>query len=529
MDRNEYPKTSLQRLLEANAQKTSKKGGLVFGDRYLSYFELDLLCNRFANALLGLGATKRERIALFLPNSSQFVIAYFGALKAGMVVTALNPLAHNQEVEYQLCESEAQTIVTTDILYPIVQAVWKKTQLKNALVTRTKSYGDNQADRKRLDVVDFEVLMKTTSEVVPDIEINPEADLAVLQFTGGTTGTAKAVMLTHRNLVSNALAFASAIDATEQDTFLSALPLFHIYGMTTSLIVPVSLGAKMVLLPKFDAGKVCETIQRHRITVFCGVPTMYQMLLADSAFASCDLTSIRVCISGASSLPLHVQKRFLDVTNRVLVEGYGLTEASPVTHCMPINRKQILRASSIGLPLAGTEAKIVDDKTGEKTLATGEIGELAVRGPQVMMGYWRRPDETALVLRDGWLFTGDMAYKDNNGYFYIIDRKKDLIKHKGYSIYPCELETILYKHSAVKLCAVVGRFDAVVGEVPKAYVVLKEAVYVSERELKEFVNRQVASYKAIKEIEILESLPLSSTGKVIKGILNRLDKINRQR
>ncbi len=528
MDRNEYPKIPLPRLLEANAQRIPKKGGLVFGDRYLSYFELDLLCNRFANALLGLGATKGEQIALFLPNSSQFVIAYFGALKAGMVVTALNPLAHNQEVEYQLCESEAQTIVTTNILYPIVQAVWKKTQLKNALVTGTKSYGGKQA-RKRLGVVDFEVLMKTTSEVVPDIEVNPEADLAVLQFTGGTTGTAKAVMLTHRNLVSNALSFASAIDATEQDIFLSALPLFHIYGMTTSLIVPISLGAKMVLLPKFESGKVCEAIQRQRVTVFCGVPTMYQMLLTDSAFASCDLTSIRVCISGASSLPLHVQKHFLDVTDRVLVEGYGLTEASPVTHCMPINRKQILRASSIGLPLADTEAKIVDTQTGEKTLATGEIGELAVRGPQIMMGYWRRPDETALVLRDGWLFTGDMAYKDNDGYYYIIDRKKDLIKHKGYSIYPCELESVLYKHSAVKLCAVVGRFDAVVGEVPKAYVVLKEAVYVSERELKEFVNRQVASYKAIKEIEILESLPLSSTGKVIKGILNRLDKINHQR
>ncbi|MDR0471010.1 MAG: long-chain fatty acid--CoA ligase [Nitrososphaerota archaeon] len=521
MDRIKYPKISLQRLLEANAHKTSEKRGLVFGDRCLAYFELDLLCNRFANALLGLGATKGERVALFLPNSFQFVIAYFGALKAGMVVTTLSPLARNQEVEYQLCESEAQTIVTIDTLYPIVQAVWEKTQLKNAVVTGTKSYGDNPTYRKQLGVVDFGVLMKTASEVVPDIEVNPEVDLAVLQFTGGTTGTAKAVMLTHDNLVANALSFASAIDAAEQDVFLSALPLSHIYGMTTSLTVPISLGAKMVLLPRFEVGKVCETIQRQRVTVFCGVPTMYQMLLADSTFASCDLTSIRVCISGASSLPAHVQKRFVEVTSRVLVEGYGLTEASPVTHCMPIDKRQILRAGSIGLPLRGTEAKIIDTQTGEKTLAAGEIGELAVRGPQVMRGYWRRPDETALVLRDGWLFTGDMAYKDNDGYFYIVDRKKDLIKHKGYSIYPRELETVLYEHPAVKMCAVVGRFDEKAGEIPKAYVVLKEAVYVSEQELKEFVNRQVASYKAIKEIKVLASLPLSLTGKVLKGLLDQ--------
>jgi long-chain acyl-CoA synthetase len=515
----EYPRISLQGLLEATAQRASRETGLVFGDRCLPYFELDLLCNRFANALLGLGVTKGERVALFLPNSFQFVIAYFGVLKAGMVVTALSPLAHEREIEYQLYESEAQTIVTLDTLYPIVQTVWEKTQLKKGVITGAESYGDSQVDRKRIGIVDFEVLLKGASGVVPDIAVDPEVDLAVLQFTGGTTGTAKAVMLTHRNLVSNALSFASAIDATEQDVFLSALPLCHIYGMTTSLTVPVSLGATMVLLSRFEVGRVCETIHRHRVTVFCGVPTMYQRLLADNAFASCDLTSIRVCISGASSLPPHVQKRFMKVTGGVLVEGYGLTEASPVTHCMPIDKVQILRTGSIGLPLTGTEAKIVDTQTGEKTLVTGEIGELAVRGPQVMMGYWRRPDETALVLRDGWLFTGDIAYKDSDGYFYIVDRKKDLIKHKGYSIYPQELEKVLYEHPAVKLCAVVGRDDDVLGEVPKAYVVLKETVYVSERELQEFVNRQVASYKAIRDLEILTSLPLSSAGKVLKGIL----------
>ena len=520
MDRSvEYPKILLQRLLEASAQNTSGDCGLIFGNKAISFFELNLLCNRFANALLGLGAKKGDRVALYLPNSSQFVIAYFGVLKAGMVVTTLNPLYRKQEIQQQLCESEAKIIVTLDTLYPVVEAVWEKTQLKNAIVKAMEKHRDQHCAKENRRAVDFDDLMDLAVGVVPDVDVDPEVDLAALQFTGGTTGTARAVMLTHHNLVSNALSFASAIDATNQDVFLSALPLFHIYGMTTSLVVPISLGAKMVLLSKFEPAKVGEIIQQHRITVFCGVPAMYQMLLADEGFARYNLASMRVCVSGASALPVHVQRRFREVMRGFLVEGYGLTEASPVTHCMPLDRSAVLRAGSIGLPLRGTEAKIVDLETGEKILAAGEIGELAVRGPQVMAGYWRCPYETARVLREGWLFTGDIAYKDSAGYFYLMDRKKDLIKHKGYSIYPRELEEVLYEHPAVKLCCVIGIFDVDLGEVPKAYVVLKDAKYVSARALKEFVNHKVAVYKALREIEILEALPLSATGKVLKQIL----------
>ena len=328
-------------------------------------------------------------------------------------------------------------------------------------------------------------------------------------------------MLTHSNLLSNALAFATWIQGTEaKETFLTALPLFHIYGMTTSMTVPISLAAKMVLLPKFEPAKVLQAIEKHRVSVFCGVPTMYQALLANPELGKYDLTSIRVCISGASSLPPQVQKQFMQVTGGLLAEGYGLTEASPVTHCSPVDRSmRTVKVGSIGLPLPDTEAKIVDVETGEKTLGQGERGELAVKGPQVMKGYWHKPQETALVLRDGWLLTGDIACMDADGYFYITDRKKDLIKTKDYSVYPRELEDVLYEHPAVKLCAVVGKPDALAGEVPKAFIVLKEGMAASADEIMSFVNGKVAPYKAIREVEFRKELPISSAGKVLKRLL----------
>jgi long-chain acyl-CoA synthetase len=327
-------------------------------------------------------------------------------------------------------------------------------------------------------------------------------------------------MLTHRNLVSNAVSFAAWIKGMiAQETFLTALPLFHIYGMTTSMTVPISLAAKMVLIPKFEPAKVLETIQQQKVTVFCGVPTMYSALLANPDLGKYDLTSIRVCISGASSLPPQIQKRFMEVTGGFLAEGYGLTEASPVTHCTPVDRSMnTVKVGSIGLPLPDTEAQIVNLETG-KPLKVGETGELAVKGPQVMKGYWKKPEETVLVLHDGWLLTGDIAHMDGDGYFYITDRKKDLIKTKDYSVYPRELEDVLYEHPAVKLCAVVGKPDASAGEVPKAYIVLKEDVAASADEIMSFVNGKVAPYKALSEVEFRKELPLSAAGKVLKRLL----------
>jgi long-chain acyl-CoA synthetase len=412
-----------------------------------------------------------------------------------------------------------------------VEKVWLKTKLKNAVVTSAEDYASKTAISpsrvgQKPSVYPFQKLLKEKGAEPPKVHINPEEDLAALQYTGGTTGTAKGAMLTHLNLVSNAVAFAAWIKGTAgQETFLTALPLFHIYGMTTILNVPVHLAAKMVMLPKFDPATVLETIQRHRVTVFCGVPTMYSVLLANPELGRFDLTSIRVCISGASPLPPQVQKKFMEITGGFLAEGYGLTEASPVTHCNPVDKTmRTVRVGSIGFPMPDTDAKIVDVETGEKTLGTDETGELTVKGPQVMKGYWNRPEETALVLRNGWLLTGDIARMDRDGYFYITDRKKDLIKYKDYSVYPRELEDVLYEHPAVKLCAVVGKPNPVVGEIPKAFIVLKDGAKATEEEIMRFVKEKVAPYKAVREVEFRQELPISAAGKVLRRALQEEEK-----
>jgi len=502
----EYPRVPLQGLFEANVRNAPNALAIVFCAKAFSYLELDSMCNRFANTLLKLGVAKGDRVALYLPNIPQFVIAYFGALKAGAVVTPINPLYREREVVFQLDDSGAQTLVTLDTLRPVVEKIKTNTPLNHLITTR-------------LDQHDFDEAINAPNSC-PSITIDPVEALAALQYTGGTNGTAKAAMLTHQNLLSNALAFATTINATTKDIFLTALPLFHIYGMTTSLIVPISLGAKMVMLPKFEAAQACAAIQQHKVTVLCGVPTMYQLFLTHPDLSNYDLKSIRVCISGASPLPPTVQKRFMETTGGLLVEGYGLTEASPVTHCTPVEAA-LVRVGSIGVPLPDTEAKIVDLENPEKVLEVGRVGELAVRGPQVMRGYWNQPDETALVLRGGWLLTGDLACVDAAGYFYVVDRKKDLIKHKGYSVYPRELEDLLYEHPNVKLCAVVGTLDGDGNEVAKACVVLKDGVAVCTDELMRFINEKVASYKGVREIEFIEALPVSSVGKVLKNQLHR--------
>jgi long-chain acyl-CoA synthetase len=513
----EYPHVPLQEILRRTAEAYSEKTAIAYGEQEISYARLEVLSNQFANALVKLKVGKADRVAVFLPNIPEFVIAYFGALKACAAVTAINPLHREREVEYQLADSGAETIVTLDSLYPIVEKIREKTHVKHVIITGLIG---NALSPKISNALIFYQLLENNLKTAPKIKVNPHEDIATLQYTGGTTGTAKGAMLTHSNLLSNALAFAKWIRSTEaKETFLTALPLFHIYGMTTSMTVPISLAARMVLMPKFEATKVLETIQKHRVTVFCGVPTMYSALLASPELGKYDLTSIRVCISGASSLPPQIQKRFMEITGGFLAEGYGLTEASPVTHCTPVDRSmKTVKVGSIGLPLPDTEAQIVDLQTG-KRLNMGETGELAVKGPQVMKGYWHKPAETDLVLNDGWLLTGDIAHMDSDGYFYITDRKKDLIKTKDYSVYPRELEDILYEHPAVKLCAVVGKPDTSTGEVPKAYIVLKEDAAASADEIMSFVNSKVAPYKAIREFEFRKELPLSAAGKVLKRLL----------
>ncbi len=532
-----YPAVPLNAVLEATAKEHPGKTAIAFFDGEITYGVLNVFCDQFAAALARLGVKRGDRVAIFLPNIPQFVIAYFSVLKAGAVLTAISPLHREREVEYQLCDSEATAIITLDSLYPVVANVWQKTKLKHVIVTNAEEYAVKtpvaaSMPEQKAGVYSFQALLKENADAKPpQVHLNPREDLAALQYTGGTTGTPKAAMLTHMNLVSNAVAFATWLKGTTvKETFLTALPLFHIYGMTTSMNAPISLAAKMVLMPRFDPLKALETIQKHKVTVFCGVPTMYAILLANPALGKFDLTSIRACISGASPLPPQVQKKFMEVTGGFLAEGYGLSEASPVTHCNPVDKTMLtVRVGSIGLPLPDTDACVFDLETGTQQLKPNETGELAVKGPQVMKGYWHSAEETASVLRGGWLFTGDIARMDEDGYFYITDRKKDLIKYKDYSVYPREIEDVLYEHPSVKLCAVVGKPDRMAGEIPKAFVVLKDGASATEVELMAFVNGKVAPYKAIREIQFRKELPLSSAGKVLRRVLQEEEKACGQR
>ncbi|MEM3783624.1 MAG: long-chain fatty acid--CoA ligase [Candidatus Bathyarchaeia archaeon] len=531
----DYPEVPLFEFLRSAAQKYPDKTAIVYFDRELTYKELDVLSDKFATALVDFGVKKGDKVAVFLPNVPQFIISYYGALKAGAIVTAISPLYKEREVEHQLNDSEAETIVVLDLLYPIVEKVWEKTRLRNVIVTSLKDYMPRfkavlgsllkkipfRKVEPRPNLYFFTELMAKYEAKPPKVEINPKEDLAALQYTGGTTGIAKGAMLTHMNLVSNAVMCNEWLQANEgEETVLAVLPLFHIYGMTTGMNAPIYFAGRIVLLPRFDPVSVFQVIQKYRVTVFCGAPTMYAMLLAHPDLKKYDCTSIKFCISGAAPLPPEVQKKFMEVTGGVLVEGYGLTESSPVTHCNPLDKTmKTVKVGSIGIPWPDTDAKIVDIETGEKELPPGEIGELIVKGPQVMKGYWKMPEETADVLRNGWLYTGDIGKMDEDGYFYITDRKKDLIKYKGYSVYPRELEDVLYEHPAVKLCGVIGKPDAVSGEIPKAFVVLKEGMTATEEELMKFVNEKVAPYKAIRELEIRKELPLSAVGKVLRRVL----------
>jgi long-chain acyl-CoA synthetase len=528
----DYPEVPLFQFLRNTARKYPKHVAIVFLGKKITYGELDVLSDRFATALHDMGVRKGDRVALFMPNMPQYIISYYGALKIGAIVTAISPLAKEREVEFQLSNSEAETIICLDLFYPMVKAIRERTKLKRVIVASIKEYlppvkaflgtllkkVPSLKVAREPGIFPFKEVLEEYSPQQPEVAINPKEDLAALQYTGGTTGVPKGAMLTHFNLVSNAVMCAEWLQGKEtEDVFLTALPLFHIYGMTTSMNAPIYLAGTLILLPRPDLVEILKSIQKYRVTIFCGVPTLYAALIAHPDIGKYDLKSVKFCISGAAPLPPEVQKKFMELTGGVLVEGYGLTESSPVTHCNPLDlTMKTVKVGSIGLPWPDTEAKIVDVKSGRKTLRPGQIGELAVKGPQVMKGYWKMPEETEAVLRDGWLFTGDVGKMDEDGYFYITDRKKDLIKYKGYSVYPRELEDVLYEHPAVKLCGVIGKPKPIVGEIPKAFIVLKEGAEVTEEEIIRFVRERVAAYKAIREVEFRKELPLSLVGKVLR-------------
>ncbi|KAB7706007.1 long-chain-fatty-acid--CoA ligase [Bacillus aerolatus] len=531
-----YEEKPVQMYLTNAAKDYPEKTAIHFMGKELTFREVYDSSLKLGHYLRKLGIEKGDRVAIMLPNGPQAVISYFGVLYAGGVVVQTNPLYTEREIEYQMKDSGPKVIITLDILYPRVRQAMKHTDLEHIIVTAVKDYlpfPKNiiypfiQAKQTGLKVYveergtnhEFKRIMALESAEELNIPINFEEDLALLQYTGGTTGFPKGVMLTHKNLAANASMCASWLYKckTGEEVVLGVLPFFHVYGMTTVMILSIMQGYKMVLLPKFDVKTTLKTIQKQRPTLFPGAPTIYIALLNDPDLKKYDLSSIHSCISGSAPLPVEVQQNFEKITGGKLVEGYGLSETSPVTHSNFLWDRERVKGS-IGVPWPDTEAAILSMETG-KILPPDEVGEIVIKGPQVMKGYWNRPEETAMTFKDGWLLTGDIGYMDKNGYFFVVDRKKDMILASGYNIYPREIEEVLYEHEAVQEAVAVGVPDPYRGETVKVYVVLKEGYSVTEEELNEFARAHLAAYKVPRMYEFREELPKTAVGKILRRVL----------
>jgi long-chain acyl-CoA synthetase len=540
----EYPEMSIPELLNKTASKKPDSAAIYFMGRKMSYKELKENVDRFATALARLGVKKGDVVAIHLADLPQFIIGYYGALAAGATVTAVSALFTPPEVKFQLNDSGAQTIITMDGKpLEIVNSVRKETKLKHVIVTSPSDYapGSPKELPEKEGTHQMLNLIASNSPNLPKIKSNPKEDIAALQYTGGTTGVPKGAMLTQYNFVSNALQCSSVFSSFGlkygEEVSLVNLPLFHIYGMTTCMNVPINMAWLMVLnADARDFNALLSLIKTTKPTYFPGVPTVYMRLLQMPGVEKYygDLKSIKLCVSGAAPMPPETQRRFEEVTGGTIIEGYGLTEASPVTHLGP--SKETRKIGSIGFPLPDTECRVVDIETASKLVPIGEAGELAMKGPQVMKGYWNKADETKNQLKSKlvneagpWLLTGDIAKMDEEGYFYIVDRKKDMIDVSGFKVYPREVEDKIFEHPSVAMAAVVGLPDPKTpgSEKVKAFVVLKPGVAENEdtkNSIIEFVKKSSAPYKVPKEIEFRKELPMTTVGKVLRRPLREEDK-----
>jgi len=544
-----YPDVTLDRFLDDAARDCPTRPAITFVLKYLlggrvligsrlTYRRLRIQADRFAAALHQLGVRKGDRLALMLPNSPQFVIAFFAALRIGAIVVNTNPTYTAPEIQHQVADSGAETIVLLNLFLPRLRKVQAELpKLKRvivAMIDDTLPFPASalvrhagRRDPNWVEVIPdestyrFANLLTRSSAVPPEIPRDP-GDVALFQYTGGTTGVPKAAMLTHRNLVANALQAQSWLPRSPRGTerMMCAIPFFHVYGMTVGMNLSIAMAAEMIIVPNpRPIDNVITILHKQRATLFPGVPAMYIGTVYHPNVARYDLTSVRACISGAAPLPMEVQERFGAITGGRLVEGYGLTEASPITHCNPLFG--LRKPGSIGIPLPDVEARIVDLETGE-TLPPGAdtAGELLIRGPQVMEGYWQRPEDTAETLdEEGWLHTGDIATMDADGYFTIVDRKKDIIIASGFKVLPREVEEVLYAHPAVQEVAVVGVPDAYRGETVKAYIVPKAGMQPTEDEIIAHCRESLAPYKVPKLVEFRTELPKTAIGKVLRRML----------
>ncbi|WP_404458887.1 long-chain-fatty-acid--CoA ligase [Sutcliffiella horikoshii] len=535
-----FEERTLQSYLKQAAEEYPTKTAISFLGKKLTFEEVYDQSLKLANYLKGLGIEKGDRVSIMLPNCPQAVISYYGVLFAGGIVVQTNPLYMERELEYQVNDSGSEVIITLDILYPRVSKVKALTKLKHVIVTGIKDYlpfPKNMlypfVQKKQYGIVVkvehsgqnhlFTEIIKQSDAQTIDVPIDPKEDLALLQYTGGTTGFPKGVMLTHMNLVSNTMMSVKWMYRCKraQEKVIGILPFFHVYGMTAVMNLSIMQAFEMVLLPKFDPETTLKAIQKEKPTLFPGAPTIYIALLNHPDIKKYDLSSIDSCISGSAALPVEVQEQFERVTGGKLVEGYGLSEASPVTHANFLWDERV--SGSIGIPWPNTESVILSMENGELA-PTGEIGEIAVRGPQIMKGYWNRKEETEAVLKDGWLLTGDLGYMDERGYFYVVDRKKDMIIAGGFNIYPREIEEVLYEHEEIQEVVVAGIPDAYRGETVKAYIVKKAGSKLTEEELDQYTRKHLAAYKVPRYYEFRDELPKTAVGKILRRALVEEEK-----
>ncbi|UMZ74552.1 long-chain-fatty-acid--CoA ligase [Natranaerofaba carboxydovora] len=537
----DYPDIPLYEILEQTTKKYPDKTATIFYNAKLNYKELYKQVNALAKSLQDLGVQKGDRVSIMLPNTPQLVIAYYAALKIGAIVVQTNPLYKENELKHQMVDSGSKAIISLDMFYPTIQSVRKDTHLENVILTSLKDYlafplnliyplkekkeGNSVKIPAQEDIIWFNSLVEKNKGREPQApDIDPNEDLALIQYTGGTTGTSKGAMLTHKNLVSNIYQMKHWIpDLKEgEEVTMGALPFFHVYGMTACMNYSIAAAGTLILVPKFEVNTVLKLIKKYKPTLFPGVPTMYIALLNHPDIEKYDISSIRVCLSGAAPLPVKVQKQFEEITGGKLVEAYGLSETSPAATCNLIYGHR--EEGSIGIPVPDTDCKVINLETEEEEVPIGERGELAIKGPQVMKGYWNMPEETEAVLRDGWFYTGDIAIMDENGFFYIVDRKKDVILAGGFNIYPRDIEEVLYKHPKISEACVIGVSDDYRGETVKAYVVPNEGENLTESELEKYCKEHLASYKVPKIFELTDELPKTLVGKVLRRSLREQEE-----
>jgi long-chain acyl-CoA synthetase len=531
----EAPNHSLQQFLENSAREYPNHPAIMFKGRRISYRQLDEETTALASALIANGFKKGDRAVIYMANTPQFVISYFGILKAGGIAIATNPLYSERELEHQLMDCGAETVFVMSLFYNQLKTVQRKgkTQVSRIIVANIKDYlpphlnllftllKENKEGHRvtvsKGDMTYQNFLATGRGLPRPNIEVDGD-DLALLQYTGGTTGLSKGAIGLHRNLVANVIMLQSWITweyATE--VIMGAIPFFHVYGMITAMIFSASVAGTLIIIPNpRDQKDVLGSINKYRPTLFPGVPAMYIAINnnPDVAAGKYDVSSIRACLSGSAPLLLETKTRFESLTGGRLVEGFGLTESLVATHANPINGEN--KDGSIGLPMPSVECRIVDAEKGEEELPVGGIGELVIKSPTVMDGYWQMPAETENTLRNGWLFTGDIARMDEDGYFYIEDRKKDMIIAGGYNVYPREVEEVLAKHPAVLEVSVAGIPDPKRGETVKAWIVRHQGDETSAEQIIEWSKGELARYKYPRLVEFRDELPKTTVGKVLK-------------